>query len=280
MYFFDMAHARQDAVGFPPPLLGGQPMRLPVLARGEGWLALDVPAGIGVRQHPWDRNVPHLDGALNTQLQGAKPELLRMGAELFGSVYYLEPDVSGVVLFGLNRDAVADLRNAYGSMEFGFTFHVLVRTVDYPLGAELLCDAPLLPHRVKPKMIPSTAKGKKCATRFRVLEVVNSGWSLLEARANFIREHQVRAHAATLGIPIVGDALYGGVGVPTLRELNPKKLGPGVHRPIMDGLAIHLSELRLKGGDHGGDGVVASPLPKHFSVLLRRLGFSSGVLDY
>ena len=37
-----------------------------------------------------------MDAALNTQLQEGKPELLRRGASLFGSVYYLDPAITGL----------------------------------------------------------------------------------------------------------------------------------------------------------------------------------------
>ena len=59
------------AVGFPPPLLGSAPQRLPILEDAPGWLALEKPAGVGTRAHPWDPHVPDLDQALNLQLASA-----------------------------------------------------------------------------------------------------------------------------------------------------------------------------------------------------------------
>ena len=75
-----------SAIGFPPPVLGKDPLRLPVIADSADWLALDKPAGIGVRDYPWDQQVPDLDTALNLQLRQGKPELKRLEATLFGSV--------------------------------------------------------------------------------------------------------------------------------------------------------------------------------------------------
>ena len=63
------------AVGFPPPLLGEAPIRLPILKDTDGWLAIEKPAGVGMRAHPWDERTPDLDSALNAQLENGKPEL-------------------------------------------------------------------------------------------------------------------------------------------------------------------------------------------------------------
>ena len=104
------------AIGFPPPLLGPEPLRLPVLALTADWVALAKPPAIAMREHPWNLGYPNLDSALNVQLQNEKPELLRLGATCFGSIYNLDPACSGVALFGLNRPAIAVLREQYGDL--------------------------------------------------------------------------------------------------------------------------------------------------------------------
>ena len=265
---------KQRAIGFPPPLLGADPLRLPVLADSEAWLALGKPAGVGLREYPWDPEVPNLDAALNQQLQAEKPELVRLGATTFGSIYYLEPEVSGVALFGKSREAIAALRNLYGSGHFACRFLFVARHQGEALGAERVSDAPLLPHNTKPKMIPSTAKGKKSATRFRLLAVSGSGWALWSAEMAFMRPHQARAHAAVLGLPVLGDVLYAGPEVPSLRDLQPKKRGPGVLAPVFEGVALHLAEVVIPDSDCFEAGVVCAPLPRRFEVLLQRVGLA------
>lgn len=258
-----------NAIGFPPPLLGAAPLRLPVLAETADWLALDKPAGVGLRAHPWDSE-PDLDAALNSQLHAGKPELLRREAELFGSLYYLDPAISGVAVFAKTRDALANLRNRFGSGEYAFRFQFVAAARRAGAEAVLHADAPLLPHNVKPKMIPSTAKGKKAFTAFRRVAESPQGWALWEARVGFFRPHQVRAHAAVMEVPVLGDALYGGPEAPTQRELHPKKQRSGLNLPAYQGLALHLAALEWLPGD-SETSLLCEP-PKHLQLLLRRMG--------
>jgi 23S rRNA-/tRNA-specific pseudouridylate synthase len=276
---------KKDAIGFPPPLLGEAPLRLPVLAESADWLALDKPAGVGLRAHPWDSE-PDLDAALNRQLEAGKPELRRRGASLFGSIYYLDPPIAGVALLAKNRAALTDLKNRFGSGQCRFEF-IFVAASDAADGPEqLTADAPLLPHNVKPKMIPSTAKGKKASTRFQRLARAPSGWALWRAEVGFFRPHQVRCHAALAAIPALGDALYGGPPPPTRAALAPRKKGPRPDLPAFEGLALRLSAIRFPGADAGGadasagpssDGgavAIAAPPDRHFRLLLRRMALT------
>lgn len=261
---------KKPALGFPPPLLGEVPLRLGILAETADWLALDKPATVGTRAHPWCEGAD-LDGALNVQLEARKPELVRTGASLFGSVYALEPEISGVTLFAKNREALAALRNCFGSGECQFTF-ILLSASNQEAPAHFQADAPLLPHRIKPKMIPSSAKGKKSLTTFTRLADTDQGWTLWEAQTDFFRMHQIRAHAAVHGIPVLGDALYGGPTVPTVRELQPRARRTDLNATVFAGMAIHLSRLQFSSAAEAT--VIESAQPKHFKLLLKRLGLN------
>ncbi len=260
---------KADAIGFPPPLMGEVPLRLPVLAETADWVALNKPSGLAVREYPWDGKCPNLDAALNVQLQAGKPELVRRGASLFGSVYYMDPEISGVVAFAKSREALSVLRNRFGSGDCASTFIFIAGPKPDELPDAFAADAPLLPHRVKPKMIPSTAKGKKTLTEFRLLGQSDFGWTLWEARAQFFRPHQVRAHAAVHGIPLLGDLVYDGPQAPSLRTLQPKKRGGGLNLPAFEGMALHLASCELEAGV-----VVDAPIPRQMQLFMDRLGVS------
>lgn len=261
---------KKNAIGFPPPLLGETPLRLPVLGETADWIALEKPAGVGTRAYPWD-DEPDMDAALNTQLQAGKPELLRRGATFFGSVYYLDPAISGVAVFAKNRDALADLRNRFGSGDCRFRFQFI--TAAQPgVEASLRADAPLMLHNVKPKMIPSTAKGKKAFTDFKRIAESPKGWALWEATVDFFRPHHVRAHAAVLEIPVMGDTVYGGPKAPAQRDLHPKKQRAGLNLPSFHGIALHLAEVQLIPGE--AESTIFCEPSKHLRLLLRRMGLA------
>lgn len=258
------------ALGFPPPLLGEAALRLSVLGETADWIALNKSTGFGVRAHPWDQ-VPDLDQALNSQLDAAKPELVATKAELFASVFYLEPEASGVALFAKNRASLDLLRNAYGSNLLRFRFLFIAGQGGGNAEDELSADAPLLAHRSKNKMIPSTAKGKKARTDFRCLASSANGWSLWEATACYCRLHQIRAHAALLGIPILGDVCYGGPVSPSLRELMPKRRGPGLAAPAFSRLALHLHAVEIPAISSQEAIKVCADVTKEFRLFLQRL---------
>jgi len=216
-----------------------------------------------------------MDSALNQQLLTGKPELVRLNAEIFGSIYYTEPEVSGVSLFAKKRSTFELLRNAYGSGHFRFRFYFL--SMDIEGSPESLSeDAPILPHRTKSKMIPSSAKGKKAATCFtRIAASPISPWVLWEASVDYLRMHQVRVHAALLGIPLMGDSLYGGEAVPIKADFAKYKRVDGrTQKPLFEGIPFHLSSVCIPAGRLAADAdefLMCAELPREFYLVLGRL---------
>ena len=268
-----MSQARkQNSIGFPPGMLADAPFRMPVIGESDGWIAVEKPTGVGMREHPWDAGVPDMDAALNKQLQAEKPELVKRGATLFGSAYYLDPVISGVALFAKNRDSLTELKNLVGSAELRYRFFFVTKARAAGGAKEVVADAPLLPHNTKPKMIPSSAKGKKSTTEFKLFSESHLGWALWEATTSFLRPHQVRAHAAVQELPVMGDVLYAGPEAPLLSELLPNKRTSGIKFPVLDGLALHLGEVILPASSEAAAAVsLRAELPRHFRVMLQRM---------
>ncbi|CAA6691633.1 MULTISPECIES: pseudouridine synthase [unclassified Lentimonas] len=268
-----MSQARKkNSIGFPPGMLGDAPLRMPVIGEAEGWIAVEKPTGVGVREYPWDAGIPDMDAALNKQLQAEKPELVKRGATLFGSAYYLDPAISGVALFAKNRESLSELRNLVGSAELQYRFLFVTKAGVSGRAREVVADAPLLPHNTKPKMIPSTAKGKKARTEFRLLSESKTGWALWEATTSFMRPHQVRVHAAVHELAVLGDVLYDGPEAPLLSELLPNKRTSGIRFPVLDGLALHLRDVVLPSA--AGEILLRAELPRHLRVMLQRMQLS------
>lgn len=254
-------------IGFPPPLLGGRPQRLPVLGCEPGqWLALDKPADVLTERHRWYPGMPALVPALNAQAEAGKPELEPYGVTEARHVYILEPEISGVLLLALSDERLQQLREAYGSGQMRFRFGFLAQWRDGP--EERSSQLPVAVHNTEPRALISHQSGKKCRTRFRLVERLGD-YAWWEASATYLRPHQVRLHAAELGLPVVGDALYGGPEPICLSMLKRDYRQRGIERPLYAGLCLHLEGLEA---NLPGQAIrLEAGLPKGLAVLRRRL---------
>ena len=115
-------------------------------------------------------------------------------------------------------------------------------------------DKPIGRNRNDRKKMAVDPSGKQAVTHYRTLERFK-GYSLIECRLETGRTHQIRVHMSSIGHPILGDEVYGGVrpGIPTSGQtLHAWILG--LNRPS-DGEYIEFKE----------------ELPEYFENILNRL---------
>jgi 23S rRNA pseudouridine1911/1915/1917 synthase len=131
-----------------------------------------------------------------------------------------------------------------------------------PSWAEFACDLPLVPNGDKlHRTIIDKYRGKKALTRFRFLGGAGN-YSVIEARPESGRTHQIRVHLASLGHPVVCDPLYGTAGRRGQVEkgvmLSSFKKGwrgdPLGEQPLLSRLGLHALRLCLPGLAEGGSG--------------------------
>jgi len=230
-------------IGFPTPLLGNAPLRLPVAEIGEGLLALALPGGLLSEAHPFYGKRVSVIAALQAQLRASKPELERLGLEVAKAINFIEPEVSGLLLVGINKAGVEQWRNVFGSRQLTFTYE-FVAAANPELPGELVCELPIARHKQEARMLISHKTGKKSRTAFqRIAE--QEGYCLWEAKMDLPRMHQVRLHAAEVGLAIPGEQLYGQCEQLTWAALKGRsargQVGVIVDRPL-----IHLA--RIEGG--------------------------------
>jgi 23S rRNA-/tRNA-specific pseudouridylate synthase len=96
------------------------------------------------------------------------------------------------------------------------------------------------------------AEGRSALTEFRLLSS-SGGFSLVEARPQTGRTHQIRVHLEASGLPIVGDATYGGAQAGRM--------------------LLHCASLVLK-DEKGGTISVAAPLDSIFEEWIREKGLN------
>ena len=132
-----------------------------------------------------------------------------------GLCHRLDIETSGVLLAAKNRAAWDTMRAAFGAG--GDIDKRYLALVTGPLADSGDIDIPLA-HRgdhVRPVIIGD--EGRSAISQFEV-KARKGEFALVEVRILTGVLHQVRAHLAAVGAPIVGDAMYGGRQVPQLNR--------------------------------------------------------------
>jgi 23S rRNA pseudouridine955/2504/2580 synthase len=102
--------------------------------------------------------------------------------------------------------------------------------------------------------------GRESSTAFTPLAVSPLA-SFMEARPHTGRTHQIRVHAAALGMPVAGDSRYGD------RAFNAAMREKGLRR-----LFLHASSLRLIHPASANELRIRAPLPQELREVLAALG--------
>lgn len=125
-----------------------------------------------------------------------------------GLLQRLDFYTSGVVLAAKSKDAHRAFRKAFREKKFLKTYLALVEGV--PKEKEFEINLPLFSIGKKMRLAKDGEKEAQSAkTKVGVLEKIDNNQSLLRLTTNSGRRHQIRAHLALSGHPLVGDQLYG-----------------------------------------------------------------------
>lgn len=225
-------------------------LRVSVLHEDDVLVFVDKPAGV-----PTQPLQPGERGTIANALLARYPEMATVGDDPreAGLCHRLDVETSGVLLAARNKDAWKVMRAAF-SEERSIEKHYLA-LVSGPLADEGSIDLPLA--HAGNHVVPSLTEGRPALTEFRVLQRAGST-ALVEVKLITGVLHQVRAHLAAVGAPIVGDSLYGGTAVAGLSRFFLHAASLGVRHPVT-GSAVH----------------VESPLPAELKAVLEAKGLSA-----
>jgi len=243
---------------------------IPVLFEDDYLLALDKPAGLLTSPDRYDPQRPNLMKLLHAAIADGKPWVRERGLEYLMNAHRLDFETGGVILLAKNKATLVALANLFGSEKPLQRYVTLAQ--GSPREDKFEIDAKLAPHPLKIGLMSVDARsGKKSKTRFEVLERF-SGYTLLQCEPSIGRTHQIRAHLRHIGLPIVGDELYGGKKL-WLSRLKPDyRLKPGrEERPLISRVALHAESLALPHPVTGQTVTITAPWPKDIQVALKYL---------
>jgi 23S rRNA pseudouridine955/2504/2580 synthase len=220
-----------------------------VIYQDPNAFVLNKPPGLATQGGT--KTTQHLDRLLEALAGGSgRPKL----------VHRLDKDTSGALLVARSARSAGHFAKAFSGRTARKVYWALV--VGVPDRDEGTIDAPLAkqPGTGGEKMHVSEDHGLPAKTKWRVIERAGNRTAWVELQPLTGRTHQLRAHMAAIGHPIVGDAKYGGAEA---------FLTGGISRK----LHLHARRIRIDAPD-GGVIDVTAELPPHFAESLATLGFS------
>ncbi|NOX72572.1 MAG: RluA family pseudouridine synthase [Alphaproteobacteria bacterium] len=235
-------------------------LRACVIYRDDHIIALNKPPGLAVQGGSGQSR--HIDGLSEALIFDAeeRPRL----------VHRLDKDTSGILLLARSRMVARDLADAFkerttrkiywaavagsplprmGTIRFG-----LVKQGGHgpnQAGEKMVC--------IHPDEVKSTQGAKFATTDYSMLEEVGKRASWVALVPVTGRTHQLRAHMAEIGHPIIGDGKYG-----TNKQVNEgdgwgAQLGGDISRK----LHLHARSLMLDHPVTGARLELTAPLPEH-----------------
>lgn len=170
-----------------------------------------------------------------------------------GIVHRIDMDTTGSLLVCKNDRAHQILAEELKEHSITRRYHAIVcGNIKTDKGT---VDAPIGRHPVdRKKMSTKAPNGRRAVTHYKVLERFGN-YTYIECELETGRTHQIRVHMASIGHPILGDAVYG-----------PAKCPYG-----LQGQTLHAKILGITHPSTGEYMEFDAPLPEYFSDLLERL---------
>lgn len=237
--------------------------QIEVLLEDEHLLAVNKPAGL--------LTVPGRQGGVSVREVVAR--FTGIGRALL-LVHRLDRETSGILLLAKTTATQRALARQFQNRQVAKEYLAIVQGAPADDGGVI--RAPLAPHPgVAGRMVVSKNQGRPCETHWQVVERLG-GVTLLRCRPLTGRQHQIRVHLESIGLPLLVDRLYGHSAAFCLSGVKPD-YRRHEERPLIDRVTLHAEALTF-GHPNGGSRMrLEAPLPRDFRATLaqlRKLGTS------
>ena len=224
------------------------------LYEDDDLLVLNKPSGIAVQGGT--KTTHHIDRLLEGMGDGpeTRPRL----------VHRLDRDTSGVLVVAKRRAIAAKLGRAFQTRSVRKIYWALVHGVPKPPQGKV--DAALVKaggpdgDRVRKARPGEQDVAQSAVTHYAVVDRAGQKVAFVSLKPVTGRQHQLRAHMAIIGHPILGDGKYEG----------DKNLPEGISN------RLYLHARRISFPHPSGEGVVdiSAPLPEHMKKAFALFGFA------
>jgi 23S rRNA pseudouridine1911/1915/1917 synthase len=227
-----------------------------VLFEDSALLVVNKPGSVPC--HPLHRS--ERDTVLNAVV-AVYPEVAEAGERPLegGLVHRLDNGTSGALIIARTKVAHTKMRTAIRSGQISRSYLALCAG---KIANEIEVATPIAHHLKNPRRMVTIQPGDRVDSKLHARPAATQivpleNWresTLIEVRPRTGSRHQIRIHLASIGHPLIGDALYGG---PVCEALEPGRFW------------LHLSELRFE-SPASGEVTVAAPLPGDLTAVLKR----------
>lgn len=218
-----------------------------ILWEDDTLLAVNKPAGLRTIADGYEPSLPHLAG------------LLQQSHGRIWVVHRLDKDTSGVILFARTSQAHRALNIQFEQRETRKEYRVIL--VGVPDWQELTISLPLRTNGDRQhRTIVDSQSGKPAGTDIHIIQPLGF-FTLASAFPHTGYTHQIRAHLAAVGFPILDDPLYQSLKPDTQITIKARQLIPGlpIHR-----LALHAFSISFMHPVTGAEMIIEAPYPLDF----------------